>query len=467
MPLNEKETTERRSKQRQEYGDREQRDTKSCYFDGFGCCALTSDYRDSSDVAVFDRSELDEVGIQTRSLTGLTRKQPMSASAKRKLKDFEQLQGRCENPLASTAGPTAGDAVPDTREKSDAKHCVSTPKTPVTAVASDSDAPVERPEQEAEWFHKDQDQDTAYEALKHIKLNLNYFLESFTEVQPDKISVDVVQYPTTAKDIPDIYKSGTFVKDFHIPNRHVISSSASPEKSSIASKTKYNLQIPVSRLRDLIFPRRVETTGRKIFKHHNDAVLNNSSGGGNTPGDQCSSALSLNVATNSSVPRNNVVLVKTHHLPKYIRMDNTQSHKKLTLKRPKIELIDDHLPPPPDALGVVCPSAVEARGDTAVVCQSPGECDHRPAVVCINKGASVVHGGERLPMYVANGGTSNNNRPRINKCPPPVVKGGGGRKFSGYADIVHKRVTLIEDRKRNNQFVTKRILPAKQLGRLL
>lgn len=458
-PLNEKEMTARRSKYRQEYNDRGQRDTKSCNFDSFGCPALaTSSSRDTADIAVFDRCELDEVGSQTRSLTGLTRKQPTSPSAKRKLKEFEQLQARCENLLTSAACPTTGDTVQDTGEKSDARYCVSTPKTPGTVVTSDSDTPVDlqRTEQEAEWFHKDrEEQDTAYEALKHIKLNLNYFLESLTEVQPDKISLDVVQYPT-AKDTSDVYEADGFVKDFHIPNHRVISSSAFPEKASTG--TKYNLQIPVSRLRDLIFPRCVETSGRNLFTHRTDAVLNSGA-----PGDQCSSSLSLNVA--SSVPRKDVVVVKTH-LPKYMRIDDKQSAGNLVPKRPKIEFIDDRRRS--DGLSVfICPpSVVEAKGDSSsAVC--PSAADRDQTFVCQNKCASVVHHGERLPMYVADG--ISNDRARINRCPPPVVKGGGGgggRKSSGYADIVNKRVTLIADRKRNNQVVTRRILPAKQQGHL-
>lgn len=439
------------------------RTAKSGSLEPFGrCSASTDDVKEVTNVRMFRRME--SQNLDARSLVhltpGLARRQPSqkSSTALKKLKEINQSEFRngnmpmptaCSDPIehqedCSTSDPLlpnqrpAKTAFHRTQPNSKAKYCVSMPKTR-TNVTNNTDANARVERSEREWFCKDQEQDAAYEALKRIGINLNYFLESLTDVQPEKISLDVVHYPTT-EDASDISDLDAYGDDFRIPNYHLMSTPASPEKSNASSKTKYNLQFPVSHLRELTFPSYVESVNRNLHVHNASVGVSN---GANESMSSVSLFANNTVASSS---RNEVVAVKTQQGPKYFKIDSKSPGRKSDSGRPKIEAIPEQRH---HSLRFMCP-LVAAEGDATVSIDRPADCT--PDATYSKKCDSADN--EHMPTYTADG----NSEP-VSKHSAP----GGKRRPCGYADLVNRRVVCKASGKRNNQgAVTKRILPAKQ-----
>lgn len=426
--------------------------------------ASTDDVKEVTNVRMFRRME--SQNSDARSLVhltpGLTRRRPSpkSSTVLKKLKEINQPEFRngnvpmptaCSDPIehhqhdCSTSYPLLPNQRPAkttfhrAQPNSKAKYCVSMPKTRTNVTNNpEADACVERSERE--WFGKDQEQDAAYEALKRIGLNLNYFLESLTDAQPEKISLDVVHYPTT-EDASDISDLDAYGDDFRIPNYQLMSSPASPDKSDAGSKTKYNLQFPVSHLRELTFPRYVESVNRNLH------VRNASVGVGNGANESMSSVSLFANNTVASNSRNEVFALKTQQGPKYFKMDSKSPSRKSDSKRPKIEAIPERRH---HSLRFMCP-LVAAEGD-ATVSIDCRQADCTPAATYSKNCDSADN--EHMPTYTADG-----NSKLVSKHSAPR----GKRRPCGYADLVNRRVVCKASGKRNNQgVVTKRILPAKQ-----
>lgn len=441
----------------------EQQAEKSSNLERFGrYSASTDDVKEATNVRMLQHLESQNLDARSQfHLTpGLTRRQPSPKSLMvlKKLQEINQSEFRngsvptstaCSDsiehqqecspsdPLSTNQRRPAKTAFHGTQPKSKARYCVSMPRTRTDATNNPkTDANRERSERE--WFGKDQEHDAAYEALKRIGLNLNCFLESLTDAQPEKINLDVVQYPT-AEDASDISDLDAYGDDFHIPDYHLISSSASPEKSDGGSKTKYNLQFPVSHMRELSFPRYVESVNRNLH-------VRNASVGANNAANESLSLASLfadNAVTSS--PRNEVVVVKTQQRPKYFKVDSKSPGKKSGSKRQKIKAIPEQQRRQ-HSLRFVCPLAA-AEGDAAVSIDRHADCIS--AVAYSKKCDSAVN--ERMATYMADG----NSESVVKRLAP-----GGKQRPYGYADLINRKVVWKAEGKRVSQ--TKRILPAKQ-----